>query len=79
MFFNEVKEIVLNILGVEEKEIKPEAAFVENLGADSLDTIEIIMAIEEKFNIVIPDEEVKKIRTIQEAIEAVKKQISDNR
>jgi len=79
VFFNEVKEIVLNILGVEEKEIKPEAAFVENLGADSLDTIEIIMAIEEKFNIVIPDEEVKKIRTIQEAIEAVKKQISDNR
>ena len=58
MLFDEVKKIVIKIIKeVNEKEIKPEASFVKDLGADSLDMAEIVMAIEEKFNIEIPDEE----------------------
>jgi len=78
MLFDEVKKIILKIINVDEQEIKPEAAFVENLNADSLDMAEIVMAIEEKFNIKIPDEETGNIRTIENAMEVVNKQIKDN-
>lgn len=56
-----VKKIIVEQLGVKEDEVKPEASFVEDLGADSLDTVELVMALEEEFDIEIPDEEAEKI------------------
>ena len=63
-----VKSIVVNQLGVNEEEVNNEASFVEDLGADSLDIVELVMALEEEFGIEIPDEEAEKIRTVGEAI-----------
>jgi len=63
-----VKSIVVNQLGVNEEEVTKEASFVEDLGADSLDIVELVMALEEEFGIEIPDEEAEKIRTVGEAI-----------
>ncbi len=63
-----VKSIVVNQLGVNEEEVNKEASFVEDLGADSLDIVELVMALEEEFGIEIPDEEAEKIRTVGEAI-----------
>jgi acyl carrier protein len=63
-----VKKIVAEQLGVKEEEVKIEAAFVEDLGADSLDTVELVMALEEEFETEIPDEEAEKITTVQLAI-----------
>jgi acyl carrier protein len=63
-----VKKIVAEQLGLKVEEIKSEASFVDDLGADSLDTVELVMALEEEFEIEIPDEEAEKITTIQEAI-----------
>lgn len=63
-----VKSIVVNQLGVNEDEVTNEASFVEDLGADSLDIVELVMALEEEFGIEIPDEEAEKIRTVGEAI-----------
>jgi acyl carrier protein len=63
-----VKKIVVEQLGVKPEEARNEAKFVEDLGADSLDTVELVMALEEEFEIEIPDEEAEKIRTVQEAI-----------
>lgn len=63
-----VKSIVVNQLGVNEEEVTNEASFVEDLGADSLDIVELVMALEEEFGIEIPDEEAEKIRTVGEAI-----------
>lgn len=65
-----VKKIIVEQLGVKE-EVKPEASFVEDLGADSLDTVELVMALEEEFDIEIPDEEAEKITTVQSAIDYV--------
>ena len=56
-----VKKIIVEQLGVKEEDVKPEASFVEDLGADSLDTVELVMALEEEFDIEIPDEEAEKI------------------
>lgn len=67
-----VKKIVAEQLGVKEEEITPEASFVDDLGADSLDTVELVMALEEEFEIEIPDEEAEKIETIQDAIDYIK-------
>lgn len=64
-----VKKIIVEQLGVKEEDVKPEASFVEDLGADSLDTVELVMALEEEFDIEIPDEEAEKITTVQSAIE----------
>lgn len=64
-----VKKIIVEQLGVKEDEVKPEASFVEDLGADSLDTVELVMALEEEFDIEIPDEEAEKITTVQSAID----------
>jgi acyl carrier protein len=63
-----VKSIVVNQLGVNEEEVTKEASFVEDLGADSLDIVELVMALEEEFGTEIPDEEAEKIRTVVEAI-----------
>jgi len=62
-----VKKIVAEQLGVNESEIKNESRFVDDLGADSLDTVELVMALEEEFEIEIPDEEAEKITTVQQA------------
>jgi acyl carrier protein len=67
-----VKEIVVERLGVDPQEVRPEASFVNDLGADSLDTVELVMALEEEFNIKIPDEEAEKIQTLQQAIDYIK-------
>lgn len=63
-----VKKIVVEQLGVKEDEVKNESSFVDDLGADSLDTVELVMALEEEFDCEIPDEEAEKINTVQEAI-----------
>lgn len=67
-----VKEIVMQQLGVKAEEASPEASFVDDLGADSLDTVELVMAFEEAFGMEIPDEDAEKITTIQQAIDYVK-------
>lgn len=66
-----VKKIIVEQLGVEEAEVKNEASFVDDLGADSLDTVELVMALEEEFDTEIPDEEAEKITTVQAAIDYV--------
>lgn len=66
-----VKKIVGEQLGVKEEEVKNESSFVEDLGADSLDTVELVMALEEEFETEIPDEEAEKITTVQAAIDYV--------
>ena len=67
-----VKKIVCEQLGVKEEEVTIEASFVEDLGADSLDTVELVMALEEEFETEIPDEEAEKITTVQLAIDYIK-------
>ena len=66
-----VKKIVAEQLGVNEEEVKNESSFVEDLGADSLDTVELVMALEEEFETEIPDEEAEKITTVKEAIDYI--------
>lgn len=68
-----VKKIVVDQLGVEENQVTREAKFVEDLGADSLDTVELVMALEEEFKLEIPDEEAEKITTVGQAIEYIEK------
>ena len=67
-----VKEIIVEQLGVDPAQVTPEASFVNDLGADSLDTVELVMALEEEFNLEIPDEEAEKIATVGQAIEYIK-------
>ena len=66
-----VKKIIVEQLGVDEAEVKNEASFVDDLGADSLDTVELVMALEEEFDTEIPDDEAEKITTVQAAIDYV--------
>ena len=66
-----VKNIVTEQLGVDAEEVTTDAAFIEDLGADSLDTVELVMAFEEEFGIVIPDEDADKIRTVGEAVKYI--------
>jgi acyl carrier protein len=66
-----VKEIVAEQLGVKKEQVTNEASFVDDLGADSLDTVELVMALEEAFNVEIPDEAAEKITTIQQAIDYI--------
>ena len=63
-----VKKIIIDQLGVDEAEVTPEAKFIDDLGADSLDTVELVMALEEEFGIEIPDEDAEKIATVQNAV-----------
>lgn len=67
-----VKEIVVDQLGVDASQVTEEAAFVDDLGADSLDTVELVMALEEAFKLEIPDDQAEKIRTVGEAIAYIK-------
>lgn len=66
-----VKEIVAEQLGVEESQVLTESSFMDDLGADSLDTVELVMALEEEFDIEIPDEDAEKIQTVHDAIEYI--------
>ena len=66
-----VKKIVVEHLGVEEAKVTPEASFIDDLGADSLDTVELVMAFEEEFSVEIPDEAAEKIQTVQHAIDFI--------
>ncbi len=68
-----LKQIVINQLGVEEEAVSGKAKFIEDLGADSLDIVELVMAMEESFDIDIPDEEAENIRTVDDAVNYVKK------
>lgn len=70
-----LKEIVMDRLNAEEDQIKPEASFVEDLGADSLDIVELIMGIEEEFDIEIPDEDAEKLTKVGEAMDYVKSKL----
>jgi acyl carrier protein len=72
-----VKDIIVEQLGVEEDEVSPEASFIDDLGADSLDTVELVMAFEEEFNIEIPDEDAEGISTVQEAIDYIKANVKE--
>ena len=66
-----VKEIIVEQLGVEEDEVTHDASFVQDLGADSLDTVELVMALEEEFECEIPDEEAEKITSVQQAVDYI--------
>ena len=68
-----VREIIINELGVEPEKVTNDASFVEDLGADSLDTVELVMAFEEEFGIEIPDEDAEQMRTVGDAIEYLEK------
>ena len=74
----QVKSIVAEQLGVKEDEVTNDASFVDDLGADSLDTVELVMALEEEFETEIPDEEAEKITTVQQAIDFVTSRASDS-
>ncbi len=67
-----VKKIIVEQLGVDEEDVTPEASFVDDLGADSLDTVELVMAFEEEFGIEIPDEDAEKILTVQNVTDYIK-------
>ena len=69
----QVKNIVVEHLGIEESKVTPEAKFIDDLGADSLDTVELVMAFEEKFGIEIPDDAAETILTVQNAIDYIEK------
>lgn len=71
-----VKEIIVEQLGVSEDQVKLEASFIEDLGADSLDTVELVMAFEEAFGLEIPDEDAEKIRTVKDAVDYIKSKLS---
>jgi acyl carrier protein len=70
-----VKEIVVNKLGVDEGQVTPEASFINDLGADSLDTVELVMEFEKAFSIQIPDEDAEKISTVGDAINYLKSKV----
>ncbi len=72
-----VREIIVNELGVEAEKVTDEASFVEDLGADSLDTVELVMAFEEEFGIDIPDEDAEQLRTVGDAIKYLQENVSE--
>ena len=69
---DKVKHIIVEQLGVDEEEVKPEASFVDDLGADSLDVVELVMALEEEFGLEISDEDAEKLTTVQQAVAYIK-------
>lgn len=73
----DVKKIVIEKLGVKPEEVTNEARFIDDLGADSLDTVELIMALEEQFGVEVPDEEAEKLTTVGKAIEYIEKKVSE--
>lgn len=73
-----VKAVIVDKLGVDESEITPEASFTDDLGADSLDTVELIMEFENEFNLTIPDEDAEKIATVGDAITYIQENVSES-
>ncbi len=73
--FDKVKEIIVDQLGVDEGDVTSEKSFIDDLGADSLDTVELVMAFEEEFGIEIPDEEAEKIKTVQDAVNYIEENV----
>lgn len=73
MIFEKVKSIIVEQLGVDPDEVTLESSFLDSLGADSLDIVELIMALEEEFNMEIPDEEAEKINTVGDVVEYIKR------
>jgi acyl carrier protein len=73
----QVKAIIAENLNVDEAEVKPEASFINDLGADSLDQVELIMAFEEKFGIEIPDDQAEKISTVQAAVDYIQARVAE--
>ena len=76
-FEDDVKKIIVEKLGVKPEEVTHEARFIDDLGADSLDTVELIMALEEKFGVEVPDEDAEKLTTVGKAIEYINDKASD--
>ncbi|HMB70040.1 MAG TPA: acyl carrier protein [bacterium] len=76
--FEKVKEIIIEQLDVESDQVTDEASFIEDLGADSLDTVELVMALEENFDIEIPDEDAEKIKTVKDAVQYIDKHVAAN-
>jgi len=74
--FSKVKDLVSKHLNIDEKEVTKEASFIEDLGADSLDTVELIMSFEEEFNIEIPDEDAESIKTVQNVVDYIQQHVS---
>jgi len=72
---DKIKEAIIDKLGVKEDQIKPEASFIDDLGADSLDTVELIMALEEEFDLEIPDEDTEKLTTVKAVIDYIEEKI----
>lgn len=73
--FDKVKEIIVDQLGVDASEVKLESSFMEDLGADSLDTVELVMALEDEFGVEIPDEAAEKILTVQNAVDFIQQNV----
>jgi acyl carrier protein len=73
--YDKVKEVIVDQLNVEEDDVSEDAAFVDDLGADSLDIVELVMALEEQFSISIPDEQAEKIRTVGDAVSFIAENI----
>ena len=77
MEFEKLRDIIVEVLNVDETEVTMESTFIDDLGADSLDVFQIIMGIEEEFDIEIPNEEAEKIVTVDDAVEQIKKAVSE--
>ena len=77
MEFEKLRDIIVEVLNVDETEVTMESTFIDDLGADSLDVFQIIMVIEEEFDIEIPNEEAEKIVTVGDAVEQIKKAVSE--
>ena len=74
--YDKIKEIIIDKLGVDEKKISKEAKFIDDLGADSLDTVELIMQFEEDFNIEIPDEDAEELRSVGQAVDYISNKLN---
>lgn len=78
MEFEKLKKVIAEVLNVDPEEISPDSTFIDDLGADSLDVFQIIMGIEEEFDIEIPAEKAEKISTVEEAVEMIKNAVNNN-
>lgn len=75
--FDRVKKVIVEQLGVDEEEVTPKASFTDDLGADSLDNVELVMALEQEFNLEIPDEDAEKITTVNEAVSYIQEHLEE--
>lgn len=75
--FEKVRDVVVDKLGVDAAKVTPEASFVEDLGADSLDTVELVMQFEEEFGVTIPDEDAENIRTVGDAVKFIEAKLAE--